>query len=154
MENKNKTKSNSISKSRLIVSIVIIVLLLAVSVVAFMVAKKDYVKIIVLDAQTENKVEMFSSRNEEEFKNVCIRLFDNWEDCEEKPENEPEYVLYLKDPKDSYYDIYVNVIFDGEEVVLQHDFDRIENEQMHDMVAEFSKCTALTKSEFLELIGE
>ncbi len=149
-----KSTKNGLSKKRLIISIVIIALLIAISVTAFMIAKKDYVEIIVQDAQTGEQVEKFSAKHKDEFREVCFHLFDNWEACEEVPENEPEYVLYLKDPKDSYYDIFVNVIFDGEEIYLQHDFDKIENEDLSKMVKEYNKCTTITKTEFMELIGE
>lgn len=107
--------------------------------------------IVVYDYKTQEEINVISSvDNESEFMEIN-EVINSLGESALDVTAEPTYTVLFKDPKDTYHDIYYNVVFDNSEVYIAYDLERTQNEFFDDMGGYF-ECNDITADEFRALL--
>lgn len=134
---------------------VIMVLVLALTLCTA--CKEKGLDVIFYDYETGDKVSVINSVEDEASVLKITQTLVEGEECSQDIEEDVAYSLYLKDQKDSTYDIWYKVVIADDEVYSRMDFSKMSEEYAEkfkemNFTEEYFKCTGITVDELEALL--
>ncbi len=134
---------------------VILVLVLALVLVLRACAKDD-LEMVIMDYKTEDVIlELSDEKNHEQLAAINDAIFSNTTNApSDGVSAQPTYSVLLNAPKGTYYDAWIKVIFEDNEVYFCYDENKMDKEYFDSYFADvgFYKCVGITVDEFEDLI--
>lgn len=114
--------------------------------------KEKGLDVIFYDYNTGEKLSVINSIEDEASVQRITQTLVEGEECSQDIEEDVAYSLYLKDPKDSTYDIWYKVVVADDEVYSRMDFSKMSEEYAEtfkemNFTDEYYKCTDITVDE-------